>query len=97
RAPASSPPRRSSDLADRRAGDAGAAAHVRDEAELGRDPDPVADGRERLADEFLARERTVDLGRVEERDARVVGRTDDPNSLAPRSEEHTSELQSRGH
>ena len=37
--------------------------------ELGGDHDLVADGCERLADEFLVGVRSVDLGGVEERDA----------------------------
>ena len=44
------------------------------ETELGRDDDLVADGRERFAHEVFARVRTVDFGRIEERDALFVSR-----------------------
>ena len=53
------------------------------EAELGRDHDLVADGRERFADELLVRERTVDLGGVEERDAALDGGADQRDHLLP--------------
>jgi hypothetical protein len=44
---------------------------VEGEAELRRDDDLVADRRQRLADYLLVLVRTVNLGRVEERDAVV--------------------------
>ena len=46
------------------------------EAKLGGDHHSVADRRECLADEFLVRERPVDLGGVEEGDAEVDGGPD---------------------
>ena len=45
------------------------------EAELGRDHDLVAEGRERFADELFVRERAIDFGRVEERDAAIDRRS----------------------
>ena len=45
-------------------------------AELGGDHDLVPDGGQRFAHQFLVRERTVDLGGVEEGDAALDGRTD---------------------
>ena len=51
------------------------------EAELGGDHHPVADGGEGLADEFLVRERAVDLGGVEERDPEIDGRPDQRDPL----------------
>ena len=46
------------------------------QAELGGDHHLVADRGERLADELLVRERAVDLGGVEERDAALDGCAD---------------------
>ena len=46
---------------------------------------PVADGRERLADQLLVGERTVDLGGVEEGDAAVDGRADERDHRAGRA------------
>ena len=43
--------------------------------------DLVADRRERFADELFVRVRAVDLGRVEERDALLVGGTNDLDAL----------------
>jgi hypothetical protein len=51
------------------------------EAELGRDHDLLAHRRERLAHQLLVRERTVDFGGVEKRDAALDGRTDQRDSL----------------
>ena len=51
------------------------------EAELGGDDDLVAEGRERFADELFVRVRAVDLGGIEERDALLVGGTDDLDAL----------------
>ena len=45
-------------------------------AELGRDHDLVAERRQRLADQFLVRERAVGLGGVEEGDAALDRRAD---------------------
>ena len=51
------------------------------EAELGRDHDLVADGRERLADKLFVGVGAVDLGRIEERDALFVGGANDLDAL----------------
>jgi hypothetical protein len=48
-----------------------ALARVRDHAELGGQHDLVALAPQRLPDQFLVPERTVDLGRVDERDAQL--------------------------
>ena len=53
------------------------------EAELGGDHDLVAHRLERLADQLLVRERPVDLGGVEERDAAIDRRPDQRDHLAP--------------
>ena len=50
------------------------------EAELRRDHDAIANRRERFADELFVRERPVHFGGVEERDAAVDGRADEPNA-----------------
>ena len=47
------------------------------ESKLRRDDDPIADGRERFADELFVGERPVRFGRIEERDAAVDGCTND--------------------
>ena len=47
------------------------------EAEFRGDHDLVADGGERFAHQLLVRERTVDLGGVEEGDAALDGRADE--------------------
>jgi hypothetical protein len=57
-------------------GDAGAAAGVRDEAELRGHHDLVAAVLDRLADQFLAVERAVDLGGVDVGDAEIQGTAD---------------------
>ena len=51
------------------------------EAELGGDGNLVTERCERLTDEVLAGVRTIDLGRVEERHAVLVGGTDDFDAL----------------
>ena len=51
------------------------------EAELGGDHHLVAERRERFADQLLVRERAVDLGGVEERDAALDGRADQRDHL----------------
>ena len=53
------------------------------DAELGRDHDLVTERRQRLAHELLVRERAVDLGGVEERDAALDGRPDQRDRLLP--------------
>ena len=45
------------------------------------DRDPVAEGRERFADKFLARVGAIHFGGIEERDAFFVGCPDDPDAL----------------
>jgi hypothetical protein len=49
--------------------------------EFGCDGDFLTERRERFADEFFARMWTVNLGRIEERDALLVGRPNDPDAL----------------
>ena len=61
---------------------AGVELRVEVESELGGDDHLVAERGEGLADEFLVRERAVDLGGVEERDAELDGRPDQRASLA---------------
>lgn len=56
-----------------------AGAHV--EAELGGDDDPVANGLERLPDQLLVDEGSVDFGRIEERDAKIHCRADHVDHL----------------
>ena len=51
------------------------------EAELGGDHHPPSEWRERLANQFLVDERTVDLGGVKKRDAPVNGRPDQADHL----------------
>jgi hypothetical protein len=51
------------------------------EAELGGDDDAPLEGLERLAHELLVRERPVDLGGVEERDAAFDGLPDEGDHL----------------
>lgn len=51
------------------------------EAELGGDHHPPSEWRERLANQFLVDERTVDLGGIEKRDAPVNGRPDQADHL----------------
>jgi hypothetical protein len=51
------------------------------EAELGRDHNLFAHWRKSFANEFFVRERSVDLGRVEEADAALDGRADERNHL----------------
>ena len=51
------------------------------EAELRRDHDLIANRRERFADELFVRERPVDFGRIEERDAAIDGRTNDRDAV----------------
>ena len=55
---------------------AAARLRIEVEAELGGDHDLVAEGGEGFADELLVRERAVDFGGVEERDAALDGRPD---------------------
>ena len=62
-------------------GDAGPAAGVGDEAELGGDDDLVAAALDRLADELLAVERAVDLGGVDVGDAQVQRAVDGADRL----------------
>ena len=50
-------------------------------AEFGGDHDLLPDGRERFAYQLLVRERSVDLGGVEERDATLDGRPDQGDHL----------------
>ena len=52
------------------------------EAKLGGDADAVTDWRQRFPDEFLVRERPVDLGGIEERDASPMGFAQDADALA---------------
>ena len=52
------------------------------EAEFGSDADAVTDWRQRFPDEFLVRERPVDLGGIEERDASPMGFAQDADALA---------------
>ena len=51
------------------------------EPELRRDDDPIANGRQRFADEFLVREWPVGLGGIEKRDASLDGCTNDRRCL----------------
>ena len=51
------------------------------EPELGGDDDLVAEGRERFSDKLFVRVRAVDFGRIEERDALFMGRTNDLDAL----------------
>ena len=51
------------------------------DAELGGDDHLVADRLQRLADDFLVLERAIDLGGVEEGDAALEGRTDQPDRI----------------
>jgi len=51
------------------------------EAELGGDHHLIAERRQRLADQFLVRERAVDLGGVEKGDTSRNGRPDQRDSL----------------
>ena len=60
---------------------AGGAAAVEGEPELGGDHDLVADRSQRLADELLVGERPVDLGGVEEGDAEVDGGADERDAV----------------
>ena len=53
------------------------------EAELRGDHHLVAERCERLADQFFAGVGTVDFGRVEERDAAVMGLAQDCDALGP--------------
>jgi hypothetical protein len=62
-------------------GDAGAAASVGDEAELGGHHDLVTAAPDRLADEFLAVERAVDLGGVDVGHAQVQRAVDGADRL----------------
>ena len=52
------------------------------EAELRRDPDAVANRRERFPDKLLARVRPVHFGGIEERDASLMGFAQESNALA---------------
>jgi hypothetical protein len=52
-------------------------------AELRGDDDLALERLERFADELLVRERAVDLGRIEERDAALHGRADELDALLP--------------
>jgi hypothetical protein len=60
-----------------------AAAGLHVESELGCDDDLVPERSKRLTDEIFIGERSVHLGRVKERDAPLVGGTDDPDSVVP--------------
>ena len=53
------------------------------EPELGGDHHLVADGSQRLSDDLLAKERPVDFGDIEKRNAAVIGRADDPDRFLP--------------
>jgi hypothetical protein len=53
------------------------------EPELGGDNHPVAHRRQGLAGDLLAKERPIDFGDVEERNAPVIGRPDDPDRFLP--------------
>jgi hypothetical protein len=60
---------------------AGSAPGMGHEAELGGDQDVVASGRDRVADDFLAVERAVDLGGVDVGDAEVECAVDGVDGL----------------
>jgi hypothetical protein len=60
-----------------------AAVRLDAEAELRGDDDLLAEGRERLTEQLLVRERAVGLGRVEERDAALDGSADNGNGILP--------------
>jgi len=72
------------------------------EAEFGGDHDPVTDGREGFAQEFFVRERAVDLGSVEKRDAAFHGCAEKRNHLplvfgrsVGKAHAHTAESEGR--
>src|SRR3954451_8096343 len=62
-------------------GDAGSAAGVRDEPELGRDLDLVTEALDGLADDLLAQEGSVDLGGVDVGDTELERAVDGANRL----------------
>jgi len=53
------------------------------EPELGGDHHLVADGSQRLSDDLLAKERPVDFGDIEKRNASVIRSPDDPDRFLP--------------
>src|SRR5208282_6600156 len=67
-------------------------AAVAIEAELGGDDHLLAERSQRLAHEFLVRERAIDLGGVEERDALFDRRPDQGNHLLPVTRSFNSEF-----
>ena len=72
---------RGADVGGAAVDDAGAAAGVGDEAELRGHHDLVAAALDRLADQFLAVERAVDLGGVDVGDAQVQRPVDGADRL----------------
>ena len=63
--------------------EAGHLAVFNQESELCRDGDRIPHGRKRFANDLFIRERAVDLGRVEERDAAVDRLADDRDTVFP--------------